>query len=152
MDHKTAGLMLYALQTASINLRNATFEVDDATNVVIDRDDVHRTCIKGPQWFEEDFSAAARADEDNAEVDAEDGEEADEEADEEDGEEDGEEVEDDAEHKNVVVVRQVEAAAGKKEVADVRPVTAEEARKQVQGVVRNWLLEVAGEKAAVKPG
>jgi hypothetical protein len=62
MDHKTAGLMLYALQTASINLRNATFEVDDATNVVIDRDDVHRTSLGGPQWFEEDFEAEAGAD------------------------------------------------------------------------------------------
>ena len=26
LDHRTAGLMLYALQTASINLRNAEFE------------------------------------------------------------------------------------------------------------------------------
>src|SRR2546430_1934654 len=40
MDHKTAGLMLYALQTASINLRHASFEADDATEVVIDRHDV----------------------------------------------------------------------------------------------------------------
>jgi hypothetical protein len=63
LDHKTAGLMLYALQTASINLRNSTFEVDDATNVVIDRDDVHRTSLGGPQWFEEDFEAEAGADE-----------------------------------------------------------------------------------------
>jgi hypothetical protein len=62
MDHKTAGLMLYALQTASINLRNATFEADEATDVVIDRDDVDRTCIGGPQWFEEDFEAEAGAD------------------------------------------------------------------------------------------
>jgi hypothetical protein len=63
MDHKTAGLMLYALQRASINLRNATFEVDEATDVVIDRDDVHRTSLGGPQWFEEDFEAQAAADE-----------------------------------------------------------------------------------------
>jgi hypothetical protein len=55
LDHKTAGLMLYALQTASINLRHASFEADDATEVVIDRNDVHRTCIGGQQWFEEDF-------------------------------------------------------------------------------------------------
>ncbi|MGH9494376.1 MAG: hypothetical protein ACRD3B_05210 [Candidatus Sulfotelmatobacter sp.] len=57
MDHKTAGLMLYALQTASINLRNTEFEVDDVTDVVIDRDTVPATCINGQQWFEEDFAA-----------------------------------------------------------------------------------------------
>jgi|ERR1700730_5597759 hypothetical protein len=73
MDHKTAGLMLYALQTASINLRNATFEVDEATDVVIDRDDVHRTSLGGPQWFEEDFEAEAAAHE---EEDIEEAEEA----------------------------------------------------------------------------
>src|SRR3984957_11151785 len=55
MDHRTAGLILYALQTASVNLRNAEFEVRRVTDVVIDRDDVHRTSINGPQWFEEDF-------------------------------------------------------------------------------------------------
>ncbi len=55
MEHKTAGLMLYALQTASINLRNTEFEADDVTDVVIDRDTVPATSINGPQWFEEDF-------------------------------------------------------------------------------------------------
>ena len=50
LDHKTAGLMLYALQTASSNLRNVDFEADEVTNVVIDRDDVHRTCIDGQQF------------------------------------------------------------------------------------------------------
>jgi hypothetical protein len=29
MDGKTAGLILYALQAASVNLRNAEFEVDE---------------------------------------------------------------------------------------------------------------------------
>jgi hypothetical protein len=63
LDHKTAGLMLYALQTASSNLRHATFEVNEPTDVVIDRDDVHRTCIDGPQWFEEDFEDRNGSDE-----------------------------------------------------------------------------------------
>src|SRR5579864_5386083 len=71
MDHKTAGLILYALQTASVNLRNAEFEVEEVTDVVIDRDDVHRTSINGPQWFEEDFEDDAEEDEEN-EVDGED--------------------------------------------------------------------------------
>jgi hypothetical protein len=59
MEHKTAALMLYALQTASCNLRNTEFEARDATDVVIDRGDVHRTCMGGPQWFEEDFDGEA---------------------------------------------------------------------------------------------
>jgi hypothetical protein len=65
MDHKTAGLILYALQTASVNLRNAEFEAEEVTDVVIDRDDVHRTSINGPQWFEEDFEDDAEEDEEN---------------------------------------------------------------------------------------
>jgi hypothetical protein len=55
IDHRTAGLMLYALQTASVNLRHANFEARFATDVVIDRDDINRTSLGGPQWFEEDF-------------------------------------------------------------------------------------------------
>lgn len=55
VDHKTAGLILYALQTASANLRNADFEVEDVSEIVIDRDTVSATSINGPQWFEEDF-------------------------------------------------------------------------------------------------
>jgi hypothetical protein len=138
LDHKTAGLMLYALQTASVNLRNATFEVDDATDVVIDRDDVHRTSLGGPQWFEEDFETE---------------DEADEEADEEDNEEDDEEAEDEVEHKNVVVAEPADTAAAKKPVAAVNHPTADEARTQevrrnVRTLARNWLLEVASEKPA----
>jgi hypothetical protein len=40
LDHKTAGLMIYALQTASYNLRNARFEPEKLTDVVIDEDTV----------------------------------------------------------------------------------------------------------------
>src|SRR5580698_9805416 len=69
MEHKTAALMLYALQTASCNLRNTEFEAEDATEVVIDRGDVHRTSMGGPQWFEEDFDD--EADEVEEEEDAE---------------------------------------------------------------------------------
>lgn len=64
MDHRTAGLTLYALQTASSNLRNADFEPAESTDVVIDRDDIHRTSIGGPQWFEEDFEDCTEADAD----------------------------------------------------------------------------------------
>ena len=145
LDHKTAGLMLYALQTASVNLRNATFEVDDATDVVIDRDDVHRTSLGGPQWFEEDFEAEAGSDE-----------EADEEDNEDDNAEDDEEAGDDVEHENVVVAESADTAAAKKQVAAVTRPTADEARTQqvrrnVQTLARNWLLDAASEKPAAKP-
>ena len=119
MDHKTAGLILYALQTASVNLRNAEFEVEEVTDVVIDRDDVHRTSINGPQWFEEDF-------EDDAEEDAE----------------------NDADGEDISGGLQASAESGAKPAAksEVKHVSLEEARKQVQGVVRNWLAETVGQK------
>jgi len=56
MDPKTAGLMLYGLQTASANLRHVKFEAEKATDVVIDRNTVDQTCINGPQWFARDFA------------------------------------------------------------------------------------------------
>jgi hypothetical protein len=140
MDHRTAGLMLYALQTASINLRNADFEASDATHVVIDRDDIHRTSIGGPQWFEEDFE-----DESEEEEKAEDGVEN--------------EIEDEADDEDAVAAGQVQAAAVRKEAVPVKKVaapakhlTTEEARMKVQGAVRNWLLETVGEQAVGKPG
>jgi hypothetical protein len=61
LDHKTAGLMLYALQTASYNLRNARFEPEKLTEVVIDEDTVDLTRVKGPQWSARDFPPAAPA-------------------------------------------------------------------------------------------
>jgi|SRR5580700_9792085 hypothetical protein len=65
MDHKTAGLMLYAPQTASANLRIADIEADDATDVVVDRDTVNATSLNGPQWFEEDFEDGTGSDEED---------------------------------------------------------------------------------------
>jgi hypothetical protein len=124
MDHRTAGLILYALQTASVNLRNAEFEVRRVTDVVIDRDDVDRTCINGPQWSEEDFD---------------------------DGVEEAEEVELEADGKPTVAAAQVAVRAATKKTAKVKRVSVEEARMRVQGVVRNWLRETVGENA-VKPG
>jgi hypothetical protein len=59
MDPKTAGLMLYGLQTASANLRHVNFEAEKATDVVIDRNTVDQTCINGPQWFARDFAVQA---------------------------------------------------------------------------------------------
>ena len=116
MDHKTAGLILYALQTASVNLRNAEFEVEEVTDVVIDRDDVHRTSINGPQWFEEDF-------EDDAEEDEADGEDL-----------------------PGGLQANAESGVKPAAKSAVKHVSVEEARKQVQGVIRNWLEETIGQK------
>jgi hypothetical protein len=55
LDHKTASLMLYGLQTASYNLRMTRFEPEKATDVVIDEDTVDLTRIQGPQWSSRDF-------------------------------------------------------------------------------------------------
>jgi hypothetical protein len=61
IDPKTAGLMLYGLQTASCNLRHTTFEAQKATDVVIDPKSVGRTCLNDPQWFAHDFADAEGA-------------------------------------------------------------------------------------------
>ncbi len=55
LDPKTAGLLLYALQTASSNLRHTSFEPDEVTDVVIDRDTMDETCVGCAQWMEADF-------------------------------------------------------------------------------------------------
>jgi len=55
MDTKVAGLMLYALQTASANIKHVSFETEKVTDVVIDQDTLDLTCIQGPQWFARDF-------------------------------------------------------------------------------------------------
>jgi hypothetical protein len=135
MDHRTAGLMLYALQTASINLRNAEFEASDATNVVIDRDDVYRTSIGGPQWFEEDFDDESEAENQN-----------------EDENEEADEVEDAANDKPAVAASQVPASAARQEPVQAKHLSLEETRMRVQGAVRNWLLENAGGNGAGQPG
>jgi hypothetical protein len=134
IDHKTAGLMLYALQTASNNLRNVDFEADDVTDVVIDRDTVAATSIDGPQWFEEDFECGEEDDEEEG-----DEEEADE-------EENEHETAADNQHAPETIKAKPEPAAKPAEKNAVKHVTLEEARKQVQAVARNWLSEQLAQK------
>src|SRR5258706_624665 len=148
LDHKTAGLMLYALQTASCNLRKLDFEPSDSTDVVIDRNDIHRTTIGGQQWFEEDFDDEDENEAVGAAVDNVD---------------DEEENEDEDEDEAAIAAKPIEGVAvkpaaaqlqaAKKEPAAVRKhITTEEARMQVAGVVRNFLLKNAGENSAGEPG
>ncbi len=146
MDHRTAGLMLYALQTASVNLRNTNFEARKVTDIVIDRDTVAATCINGPQWFEEDFDEV-----------------------EEDEVEEEEAVEDEADADDTQVVDAENAKtlnAGpenegpkhtsfekthsepvRKGMGEVKHVSVEEARAGAQAIIRNWLSEEASKAA-----
>jgi hypothetical protein len=50
IDHKTAALMLYALQTASMNLKRTSLEPKLPTQVVIDRQSVARRPIGASAW------------------------------------------------------------------------------------------------------
>jgi hypothetical protein len=50
IEHKTAGLLLYALQTASSNLARISFEPAQPTRVVIDRKNVAHRPIGATAW------------------------------------------------------------------------------------------------------
>ncbi len=69
IDPKIAGLLLYALQTASVNLRQTRFEPLHVKDVVIDRNTIDQTRIGSDQWCEEDFEEES-SEEDLAEQEA----------------------------------------------------------------------------------
>lgn len=98
IDRAQASPILYALQTATLNLRNVTIEPGDINDVVIDRNTIDQTCIGGNQWNDEDF--------DDAEQDEED-----EEDEEDENDEDGDETDDEEEVKTPEVKRQPVPAA-----------------------------------------
>jgi len=50
IEHRTAGLLLYALQTASANLANTSFEPSKLTNIVIDQNTIASTPLAATQW------------------------------------------------------------------------------------------------------
>jgi len=50
IDHKTAALLLYALQTASMNLKRTSLEPELPTQVVIDRESVANRPIGASAW------------------------------------------------------------------------------------------------------
>jgi len=50
IDHKTAALMLYALQAASMNLKRTSLEPALPTHVVIDRESVANRPIGASAW------------------------------------------------------------------------------------------------------
>src|SRR5437879_2981476 len=50
IDHKTAALMLYALQTASMNLKRTSLEPELPTQVLIDRESVAHRPLGASAW------------------------------------------------------------------------------------------------------
>ena len=50
IDHKTAALLLYALQTASMNLKRTSLEPELPTQVIIDRQSVAQRPIGASAW------------------------------------------------------------------------------------------------------
>jgi hypothetical protein len=67
LDPKTAGLLLYALQTASSNLSRTNFEPFIKTRVVIDPRSVDQTPLGEDPWSEEDFEEEENADDEVSE-------------------------------------------------------------------------------------
>jgi len=67
IDPKTAGLLLYALQTASSNLRRIDFEPMIKTHVVIDPRTVDQTPLGEDPWCQEDFEEEEEYEEDDQE-------------------------------------------------------------------------------------
>jgi hypothetical protein len=55
IDSKIAGLLLYALQTASFNLRHLSFEPCHKQDIVIDRGTIDQTYLDCDQWSVDDF-------------------------------------------------------------------------------------------------
>ncbi len=50
IDHRTAALLLYALQIASANVKFTSFEPEQPTQVVIDRECVAQRPLGAPAW------------------------------------------------------------------------------------------------------
>jgi len=65
LDSKTAGLLLYALQTASSNLSRINFEPAVKTRVVIDPRTVGQTLLGDNPWCIEDFEEEEEDDEED---------------------------------------------------------------------------------------
>ena len=66
IDHKTAALLFYALQTASSNLRRTNFE-PHPTQVVIDQRRLADTSLGDDAWYSEEFESE---EEDDSEEDS----------------------------------------------------------------------------------
>ncbi|MGC1374059.1 MAG: hypothetical protein WA824_18130 [Candidatus Sulfotelmatobacter sp.] len=151
MDHKTAALMLYALQTATANLRNVRFETNSPREVVIDTDTVDKTCIRGYQWAERDFPNPPEQYEEESQPEETQQEKTNpgeaEKVAAEGASNDGAKDQDDAaKHEQKLCQPRLRA----RKVMET--VSLEEAQRRVQSAARQWLMEAAGIEAKITPG
>jgi len=95
IDPKSAGLLLYALQTASVNLRHTEFEPVTKTKIVLDPRDAPDTPLGEDQWDPDDFEDEEETEDEEEDAEDEDPEDEDqaESGDEEEQEEQPEEEE-----------------------------------------------------------
>jgi hypothetical protein len=144
MQPKVAGLILYALQTASYNLCNTQFEAEKAPGAAMDRDPNRRDAnrrdpagTRGQHWIMRDFADGLH---------------------ERVGMQEPEKYEPMEEHEVIEKERDDEVAASSEEIAAVaapeQAVTAkranrEKVRRTVEGLIRNY---VTMETARANPG
>ena len=95
LDPKIAGLLLYALQTASLNLRHMQLEPVKRESVVIDPASVSHNGVDDDPWDASDFEEDEDEDQEGEEADEEEVDEGDEEDEDDDGEEENEDEEND---------------------------------------------------------
>jgi hypothetical protein len=71
IEHRTAGLALYGLQTASINVKHVKFEHFRKEELVIDPETVDQTQLDDWQWNNQDFENEENEDAEMQNTDAE---------------------------------------------------------------------------------
>ena len=75
LDHKTGGLILYGLQTASANLRHIEFEPVHKQDVIIDPRSVAETSVGDDAWSPDDFEEDEQEEEEEEDDDDDDDDE-----------------------------------------------------------------------------
>jgi hypothetical protein len=155
MQPKVAGLILYALQTASYNLRNTQFEAEKTPGTAMDRDpnrrDANRkdpAAARGQHWIMRDFADVLHEDADVGMQEPERYEAREYEA---------------AEKENEVIEKAQDdevAASSEKVAAETAPDKAArenrasrvEVRRKVEGLMRGYVLETRETARAADPG
>jgi hypothetical protein len=106
LDPKIAGLLLYALQTAFLNLRHMKLEPYQHESVVIDPSSVAENGLDEKAWSKEQFEEEEEEEEDDGEEDSEDEEDSEnEDSEEEDADESDDEDSSDEEQEEVEPAR-----------------------------------------------
>jgi hypothetical protein len=133
LDTKTAGLLLYALQTASVNLSRTSFE-PNRYNVILDPAAVGKTPLGESIWDDSDFEEDEETDEDEEEESAEAASEE---------EETGEEEEESADDQNEDEENNAEENNDEEDETAATPAkrAAQPTGKQVRAQLRTQILK-----------